>query len=151
MIIGWKSHTEIGLICLKCRPIYLSFDFHQINLTSLTSVWFACVTCFYTACFQHQLAEQSVTSVTYGRGVGEGCGSAGGGGSGGGVGSAEWGRGVVQSVELRTNNSELELSVEDLSLAFLSANTLYIYIYIYMYACLLICFSLNNWMLKHVC
>ncbi len=40
---------------------------------------------------------------------------------------------MVQSVELRTNNSELELSVEDLSLAFLSANTLYIYIYIYMH------------------
>ncbi len=40
----------------------------------------------------------------------------------------EWGRGAVQSrVELRTNNSELELSVEDLSLAFLTANTLYIY------------------------
>ncbi len=78
------------------------------------------------------MAEQSVTSVTYGRGVGEGAGSAGG-GSGGGVGSAEWGRGVVQSVELRTNNSELELSVEDLSLAFLSANTLYIYIYICMH------------------
>ncbi len=46
------------------------------------------MTCFYTACFQHQLAEQSVTSVTYGRGVGEGCGSAGGGGE-------EWGRGAV--------------------------------------------------------
>ncbi len=44
--------------------------------------------------------------------MGEGCGSAG----GGGCGSTEWGRGVVQSrAELRTNNSELELSVEDLS------------------------------------
>ncbi len=148
MIIGWKSHTEIGLICLKCRPIYLSFDFHQMNVTSLTSVWFACVTCFYTACFQHQLAEQSVTSVTNGRGVGEGCGSAGGGrGVGGGVRERWVGEGcVVQAVELRTNNSELELSVEDLSLAFLSANTLYIYIYIYIYVCMsfLICFSLNS-------
>ncbi len=51
---------------------------------------------------------------------------------------------MVQAVELRTNNSELELSVEDLSLAFLSANTLYIYIYIYVCMSFLICFSLNN-------
>ncbi len=144
MIIGWKSHTEIGLICLKCRPIYLSFDFHQINLTSLTSVWFACVTCFYTACFQHQLAEQSVTSVTYGRGVGEGCGSAGGGrgvgeGCGSDGGGEEWGRGAVQSVELRTNNSELELSVEDLSY-------MYVCIWNICIACMsyFICFSLNS-------
>ncbi len=132
MIIGWKSHTEIGLICLKCRPIYLSFDFHQMNVTSLTSVWFACVTCFYTACFQHQLAEQSVTSVTYGRGVGEGCGSAGGGrgvgeGCGSDGGGEEWGRGAVQSVELRTNNSELELSVEDLSYMYVCMYMKYMY------------------------
>ncbi len=53
---------------------------------------------------------------------------------------------MVQAVELRTNNSELELSVEDLSLAFLSANTLYIYIYVCMHVCMsfLICFSLNS-------
>ncbi len=50
---------------------------------------------------------------------------------------------VVQAVELRTNNSELELSVEDLSLAFLSANT-HIYIYIYVCMSFLICFSLNS-------
>ncbi len=49
---------------------------------------------------------------------------------------------MVQAVELRTNNSELELSVEDLSLAFLSANTLYIYIYIYIYVCMHVFFNL---------
>ncbi len=50
---------------------------------------------------------------------------------------------VVQAVELRTNNSELELSVEDLSLAFLSANThIYIYIYIYIYICMHVFFNL---------
>ncbi len=48
-----------------------------------------------------------------------------------GCGSTEWGRGAVQSrAELRTNNSELELSVEDLS---------YMYVYeIYvLHACLI--------------
>ncbi len=48
---------------------------------------------------------------------------------------------VVQAVELRTNNSELELSVEDLSLAFLSANT-HIYIYIYICICMHVFFNL---------
>ncbi len=61
--------------------------------------------------------------------MGEGCGSAG----GEGCGSAEWGRGVVQSrAELRTNNSELELSEEDLS---------YMYVYEYMY-CMHVLFHL---------
>ncbi len=52
------------------------------------------MTCFYTACFQHQLAEQSVTSVTYGEEWGRGAAALGGGGEEG-CGSAEWGRGAV--------------------------------------------------------
>ncbi len=61
---------------------------------------------------------------------GRGAAALGGGGSGGGVRQRWVGEGcVVQAVELRTNNSELELSVEDLS---------YMYVYeIYvLHACL---------------
>ncbi len=78
------------------------------------------------------MAEQSVTSVTYGSAEwGRGAAALGGRGVGEGCGSTEWGRGAVQSrAELRTNNSELELSVEDLS---------YMYVYeIYvLHACLI--------------